>query len=461
MLDALVALLNSVCATGQHLMLNRFTQFFLDRTRVGRQPISLHPLWNFISYLSGPDKEGFCAFHIACFAQAYIYFGFRSGTLDLSDGSTPPDVLVQFGFDESWTGLYLPEIRLFIAPNGAQDFAIDAGVENLLIGIGVSSGITGDFSLQVLDQGTGPMRLGARFYDADQRGYGLVRTSDTMGTVALPERSRMVVDIEGGRTPITTTVTVQGSPAQNNRVIDIDLSSAAERTITINVTDSSSPQRTGTLTIAATRRPAPIVIPGVTSLGLVPAAVLTTTLITQGLASPQQPRLVLVSETPNTATIALDVPPARQAQTQWTINGTPRGTSATLTVDLPPGSDATIQAELPGETAIGNFTGYFRFDQPPYRVGDRVQTDADTQNFAQQPDRGQPRQRMKVQPPIGWVAVKCDQRCFLYCKDCRRVLRSWWKDSQVTKDRHLSIPTTPSEFITKTWRGDGRWDYGS
>lgn len=315
-----------------------------------------------------------------------VGFGFRSGILDLSDGSTPPDVLAQFGFDESWTGLYLPEIRLFIAPNGAEDFAIDAGVENLLIGIGASSGITGDFSLQVLDQGAGPLKLGARFYDADQRGYGLVRTSDTTGTVMLPERSRLVVDIQGGRTPITTTVTVQGSPAQNNRVIDIDMASAAERTITINVTDSSSPQRTGTLTIIATRRPASIVIPGVTSLGPVPAAVLTTTSITQGSASPQQPRLVLVSETPSTATIALAVSPARQAQTQWTINGTPRGTSETLTVDLLPGADATIRAELPGETAIGNFTEYFRFDQPPYRVGDRIQTDEDIRNFARQPD---------------------------------------------------------------------------
>lgn len=315
-----------------------------------------------------------------------VGFGFRSGILDLSDGSTPPDVLAQFGFDESWTGLYLPEIRLFVAPNGAQDFAIDAGVENLLIGIGASSGVTGDFSLQVLDQGAGPLKLGARFYDADQRGYGLVRTSNTTATVSLPERSRMVVDIEGGRTPITTTVTVAGSPAQNNRVIDIDMSSAAQRTITIDVTDSSSPLRTGTLTITATRRPAPIVVPGTTSLGPVPIAVLNTTSITQGSASLQQPRLVLVSETPNTATIALDVAPARQAQTQWTVNGTPRGTSATLTVDLPPGSDATIQAELPGETAVGNFTGYFRFDQPPYRVGDRVQTDEDTRNFARQPD---------------------------------------------------------------------------
>src|SRR5206468_5323171 len=106
-----------------------------------------------------------------------VGFGFRSGILDLSTNSTPPDILSQFGYDENWTGLYLPEIRLFIAPHGARDFAIEAGVENLLIGIGASSGVTGDFSLQVLDQGAGPLKLSARFYDSDQRGYGILRSA--------------------------------------------------------------------------------------------------------------------------------------------------------------------------------------------------------------------------------------------------------------------------------------------
>src|SRR5262249_12507105 len=152
-----------------------------------------------------------------------VGFGFRSGTLDLSDQSTPPDVLSQFGFDESWTGLYLPEIRLFVAPNGARDFAVDAGVENLLIGIGASSGVTGDFSLQVLDQGAGRLKMSARFYDGDQRSYGIVRTSDTAATVQLPDHSRMVADVEGGRTPITVTITIDGAAAISSREADIDM----------------------------------------------------------------------------------------------------------------------------------------------------------------------------------------------------------------------------------------------
>jgi hypothetical protein len=316
-----------------------------------------------------------------------VGFGFRSGTLDLSDQSTPPDVLSQFGFDESWTGLYLPEIRLFVAPNGARDFAVDAGVENLLIGLGASSGITGDFSLQVLDQGAGPLKLGARFYDGDQRGYGIVKTSPTTATVQLPARSRMVVDVEGGRTPMTVSVTVGGGAPQNGREVDIDLAANATRTIVITASDTSSPQRSATFTIVASRRPAPVLVPGTTTFGGIPTAQLTDTSTIQGGATVQQPRLEIVSETPTTVTVALNVPAARAALTEWTLNGTPAGTRATLLVDLSAGGpDASVTATLPGESGVANFTGYFRFDKPLYMDNNRVQTDADTRAFGLNPD---------------------------------------------------------------------------
>src|SRR5262245_7503304 len=211
-----------------------------------------------------------------------VGFGFRSGTLDLSDQATPPDVLSQFGFDESWTGLYLPEIRLFIAPRVARDFAVESGVENLLIGIGASSGVTGDFELQVIDQGAGPLKLGARFYDSDQRGYGIVHTSATSATVQLPDQSRMVVDVEGGRTPITTTVSLDGGNGQDVRELDIDMSVAAPRTIAITANDTSSPVRNGSFTITASRRPPAVTVPGTTSLGPVPRAVFVSQSTTQG-----------------------------------------------------------------------------------------------------------------------------------------------------------------------------------
>ncbi|MFS2025002.1 hypothetical protein [Massilia sp. CT11-137] len=74
-----------------------------------------------------------------------VGFGFRSAVLDLSNGYTPPEVLAQFGYDENWTGLYLPVVRLFVAPHGMNDIAVSAGASNLLIGLGNTPGITGDW----------------------------------------------------------------------------------------------------------------------------------------------------------------------------------------------------------------------------------------------------------------------------------------------------------------------------
>ena len=333
-----------------------------------------------------------------------VGFGFRSGTLDLSDQSTPPDVLAQFGFDESWTGLYLPEIRLFVAPHGARDFAVEGGAENLLIGIGASSGVTGDFSLQVIDQGAGPLKLSARFYDADQRGYGIVRTSATTATVQLPKQSRMVVDVEGGRTPITVSVTISGGAPSAGREAAIDLLSSATRTIVITASDTSSPQRAATFTIEASRRPPAVVVPGTTSLGPVNAAKITASSTLQGGVVVQQPRLEIVSETPASAVVGLNVAPSRAALTQWTLNGAPAGTSATLTVDLPSGGpDATVIATLPGEIGVSNFTGYFRFDEPPYIESNRVQTDADTRAFGLNPDNTHTTTAADEGTTTGWL----------------------------------------------------------
>ena len=315
-----------------------------------------------------------------------VGFGFRSGVLDLSDQSTPPDVLAQFGFDESWTGLYLPEIRLFVAPNGARDFAVEGGVENLLIGIGASSGITGDFSLQVLDQGAGPLRMGARFYGPDQRGYGIVRTSDTTATVQLPAQSRMVADVEGGRTPFTTSITIDGGAPVAGRELTVDMSTADTRTIVVTSTDTSSPPRTATFTITASRRPAPVVSPGTPTTGAQKPISVVSRSATQGGVTVQKPRIEVVGESPVTLALSDDVPSARAALTEWTVGGVAKGTSATLQVDVPPGGpNVVVTAKLPADPSVTSFTGYFRFDKPPYEANNRVQTDADTRAFALDP----------------------------------------------------------------------------
>ena len=333
-----------------------------------------------------------------------VGFGFRSGVLDLSEGSTPPDVLAQFGFDESWTGLYLPEIRLFVAPHGARDFAVEGGVENLLIGLGASSGITGDFSLQVLDQGAGPLKMGARFYGPDQRGYGIVRTSDTTATVQLPATSRMVADVEGGRTPITTTITIDGGTAISGREATIDMSSADTRTIVVTSTDTSSPPRTATFTITASRRPAPVEIPGTATPGPQQPVRVVARTATQNGVPVLKPRSEVIGESPVTLALS-DVPAARAALTEWTVGGVSKGTSAQLQVDVLAGApDVVVTAKLPADPSVTSFTGYFRFDLPPYKDSlGRVQTPADTRAFALDPANTHTTTAGDEGPSSGWL----------------------------------------------------------
>ncbi len=287
-----------------------------------------------------------------------VGFGFRSAVLDLADGYTPPAILDQFGFDESWTGLYLPEIRLFVAPSGMEDFAVDAGVRNFLIGLGQSSGITGDFELMVINQGAGALALSARFFDGDGRAIGITRLSDTTAEVLLPERSRMVVDIAGGRPPYTGQATFDGA-AHNGVTHDIDLSGSAELPIGLTATDTSAPQKTATLTITARRRPATQSLPPPGATPDQPATVRTTAITLEGVAQ-TTPELLLVRQDSGSVTVSLN--PATPG-TAWTVDGAAQTPGPSVTFPLAAGQTKAIRAEL-SSGSVASIVCYFRFDRP-------------------------------------------------------------------------------------------------
>lgn len=289
-----------------------------------------------------------------------VGFAFRSAYLDLSDGYTPPEVLDQFGFDDSWTGLYLPEVRLFFAPNGAEDFAVNAGVENLLIGLGSSSGVTGDFDLAVINQGAGDLALSARFFDSQGRAIGITRLNDSSAEVRLPPTSRLVVDVVGGRAPYTINAQFDGAD-HAGMVHDISLT-AAGKTITVSATDTSTPQKSQTLAIAARLRESEVVQP---PPGNLPAqrAVLTTTSITLDGEARTAPPLRIISDGGERVVIGLSgVSP--DPATQWFVNDVAAATGATLDLPLAGGESKDVRASLPG-SSVSEIDGYFRFDTPP------------------------------------------------------------------------------------------------
>jgi hypothetical protein len=290
-----------------------------------------------------------------------VGFAFRSAFLDLADGYTPPEILDQFGFDESWTGLYLPEIRIFFAPNGAEDFAVNAGVENFLIGLGSSSGITGDFDIAVINQGSGDLTVGARFFDREGRAIGITRQTGTTATAQLPATTRLIVDVVGGRAPYAVSVD-QGSGSADGRAHDVDLSSATTRTITINVADASAPPKNRTLTVTASRRQAPQVAPPPGAVAPLAASIETDSITLEG--QPQvAPRLRIVSDDRESVIVGLEMPTTPLA-TAWEVDGGSEGTGPTVTIPLAGGESKAVEAELPSENYT-EINAYFRFDTPP------------------------------------------------------------------------------------------------
>lgn len=286
-----------------------------------------------------------------------IGIGFRKAVLDLSDGTTPPEVAEKFGFGEDWAGLFLPEVRFYVAPEGARDLAFAAGVRDLLIGFGEHAGISGDFDVALINQGSGAVTLSARFFDEANRAYGIERRGAGRADATLPPTTRMVVDVEGGRAPYTAQLRIDGGAPQAGQAFAINLAGADPVELRIDVTDSTAGTPiTATLIITARRRSPQAQLP-------VPRGETAPTLpVTLTVADGADPRIVKVRETEADVTIAVD--PADGA-VRWSIDGgaeTPA--QPVLTVPVGAGATRMVQARIPAVSAPTAVDLYFYFDEP-------------------------------------------------------------------------------------------------
>ncbi|MEB3359851.1 MAG: hypothetical protein VKK04_24205 [Synechococcales bacterium] len=287
-----------------------------------------------------------------------IGFGFRKAVLDLSEGATPPAVMEKFGFGDDWGGLYLPEVRFFIAPEGARDFAFQVGVEDLLIGFGDDAGVSGDFEAALINQGSGAVQVSARFFDEAGQVYGIERTGETQAIAHLPTQTRMVIDIEGGRAPYTASLQVNGGSAQNGRLFNINLGSDAAQTLAIAVTDATAGTPiSASLTITAQRLSPQPTLP---TPGDPPATVLPATLATDPTDTP---RIVIASQ--NDREVLLTTQPA-DATLRWQIVGEPGESSPqpSFAVAIAPGEMKMVRVRRPGTSVPPSVDFYFYFDEP-------------------------------------------------------------------------------------------------
>jgi len=289
-----------------------------------------------------------------------VGFGFRTAVLDLSDQTTPPEVLDQFGFDPSWTGVYLPDLRLFIAKDGTKGLAVQGGVHNLLVGIGSHSGVTGDFDLNVINQGSGPLELSARFSLPDGRVIGTTSTGDGTARADLPESSIMTVDVGGRRPPYTVEINVDGGGFVTDRVASIDLSTDTEQTIVVRVSTPDAPDDEAELTITARRQDQTGGDGSIPAPSPIPQATIADVETTRSGSPVDGPLLVLESQTDESVTLAI----ADGSVATWTADGSPigGGQQSRVVVPLAPGESKAIEATSNPTSTKAPI--YFHFDEP-------------------------------------------------------------------------------------------------
>jgi large repetitive protein len=250
----------------------------------------------------------------------FFGFGFDKAVLDLSDDHTPPELLSQFGVGDDWQGIYLPDLRVFFVtgtgggsgPGTSNGIAWDIAAHDLLIGMGRSHGVSGDFSLDVVKRHDKPS-VKVRFFAADGTAYDVDLTTGH-GSAQLPVDTTMVVDVSNAYPPYQVTVDGSDITAAGQRQ---PVHLAGPHTFSITVKDGSQPAQVTTVTID--------VQPIDSSLA---ATSVTTT-------QPGDPVLTPTNPTDGVHTIAL----VGKTQSSATLSFTPADNTLSVTVD---GSAATL-----------------------------------------------------------------------------------------------------------------------
>jgi len=318
-----------------------------------------------------------------CGDSTTVGFAFRSAVLDLSDGFTPPAILSKFGFDETFRGLYFPEIRIYVAAESMDGFAVSAGVTDLLIGWGPGQdGVSGDFDAAVVNMGpTGALSIRTRFYGADGHGYRTTLGSEG-ATAAIPEGARIVVDVQGGRPPydITTEVLDAGgavSQTLNGVSGTINFGGRSQLDLRVRARERGGANRTAMMMVRVTLR-APTGAASAAGGGGPAAVALQDARIVDPPNEVQGRRLRL--ENSNQASVRLSLSD-NASGVIWRIGSNPPSApSGSIDAPVAAGATVTVEARIPARTAPGNLlTVYFREDRP------RTLQNENTQTFARDP----------------------------------------------------------------------------
>ncbi|BBX48719.1 hypothetical protein GCM10009641_02350 [Mycobacterium cookii] len=284
-------------------------------------------------------------------------FGFDKAVLDLSDSHTPPELLSQFGVGDDWQGIYLPDLRIFVAPSGAQGLAVDVSAHDLLIGVGKSSGVSGDFELDVINENTKP-HIQVIVYDAQNNTIAEDQQNGVI-KVVLPQNCTLVVDVRQAVPPYK--ITVDGTDITSNQTFPIT-GFTAKHDYAVVVTDSATPPNITNLTVSAVPQatsgnPLPVPPTGQSGMALALTGGATDGIHTITLTNAQQGT---VQFAPYVEGIQVSVDNQNGGAPQTL-------TSDTITITANTVDTVNISATWPG-TASNNkveLKAWFHFDHPP------------------------------------------------------------------------------------------------
>lgn len=304
-----------------------------------------------------------------------VGFGFRSAVIDLDRDWTPPAISRKTGIGDDWTGLYLPEARLFVSPDGLKNLAFECGAQELLIGFGKSAGLWGDFEAALVQQGTGELTIHPRFGEVGTgRMYGVtpggVVDHVAQAKAQVPDHTKLIVDVTGGRTPYHRTVKVDGTVVTpQSSMYDVDLTNAPTAAVDVEVTcGSGASALSAKLHIDVTRlRDQPtLTVPGRPTL-TDQSAVLENSSGSFTFDLDQGPASAGTSVTVRTDPI--------EPTLVWTPQGGPAGApAATFTAEVPAGQSLPLAVTRPGASGPTTLPYYFFWDSPGDRNSSAMST---------------------------------------------------------------------------------------
>ena len=276
-----------------------------------------------------------------------VGFAFRTAVLDLSGTAGPSGVPAGArAMPSNWQGLFLPDVRLFVAPEGLDGLSVMAGVENLWIGIGVHEGVTGLFEAEVVNRGHAPAIVVRFVTDAGQQiGF-------TGDSAQLPEHTTVYAESSGGLGAYDVSITVNGVRTDDDRA-PVTTPPAGSISVVVALTAVGGGPVVTTRTITVSRSATPV------------TAGASGTPVTVRTTSSEAAYLVLVEpSTPTSARVRLS---SGAAATWAWPGGTITGTEA----EVPVAQGATVAVTAVTTAGqVQTLDAYYLFDRPKVADGD-------------------------------------------------------------------------------------------